>query len=232
MPVLVTRPEPGASATAARLRALGFAPVLAPLLSIEPLAARLPAVEAVRAIVVASQHALPPLPPSHAALPVFAVGDATAETARRYGFERVRSADGDARALAALVARALPQAGRPLLLAAGLGQGECLARLLSHAGFAIERREVYAARPASVLPAPAHAMIGAGRPGRVLLFSRETALCFSRLIQGTDLMAGLCSLDLAAMSRTVADAARDLPWRTIRVAMTPTEKAVLALLHD
>jgi hypothetical protein len=53
-----------------------------------------------------------------------------------------------------------------------------------------------------------------------------------RLIQGTELMAGFATLDLAAMSRPVAEAVRDLPWRNIRVAMTPTEQAVLALLHD
>jgi hypothetical protein len=65
-----------------------------------------------------------------------------------------------------------------------------------------------------------------------LLFSRETALCLRRLIQGTDLMAGFATLDLAAISRSVAEAVGDLPWRNIRVAMAPTEQAVLALLHD
>jgi hypothetical protein len=65
-----------------------------------------------------------------------------------------------------------------------------------------------------------------------LLFSRETALCLSRLIQGTELLAGFATLDLAAISRPVAEAVGDLPWRSMRVAMKPTETAVLALLHD
>jgi hypothetical protein len=65
-----------------------------------------------------------------------------------------------------------------------------------------------------------------------LLFSRETALCLSRLTQETDLLAGFSTLQLAAISRPVAEAVRGLPWRSIHVAMTPTETAVLALLHD
>jgi uroporphyrinogen-III synthase len=232
VPVLVTRPEPGASATAQRLQAMGFAPFLAPLLTIQPLAAGLPSAHEVRAILVASQHAVPPLPASHRLLPLFAVGDATAETARRHGFGTVLSAEGDAVALARLVARSLAPQGLPLLLASGLRQGHYLARLLAESGFAVERREVYAAHPAAGLPEAARQLIGARAPGRVLLFSRETALCLGRLIHGTDLMAGFTTLDLAAMSRPVAEAVGDLPWRSIRVAMTPTEQAVLALLHE
>ena len=231
-PVLVTRPEPGASATAARLRALGFAPQLAPLLKIGPVAAALPPVAAVIAIVVASQHAVAALPPSHHDVPLFAVGDATAAAARRHGFTQVGSAGGDAAALAALVATSLAPGGLPLLLAAGQRQGHYLARLLAARGFAVERREVYAAQPVDALPEAARAMIGANRHGQVLLFSRETALCLSRLIQETDLLAGFATLDLAAISQPVAEAVRDLPWRSIRVAMAPTETAVLALLND
>jgi uroporphyrinogen-III synthase len=231
-PVLVTRPEPGASATARRLRAMGFAPKLAPLLTIASLPVALPPAAEVRAIVVASQHAIPPLPPGHRHLPLFAVGDATAEVARAHGFVRVESADGDAAALAALVARSIAPGGPPMLLAAGLGQGHHLGRLLAQLGFVVERREVYAARPVSSLPEAARVMIGGHRPGRVLLFSRETALCLSRLIQETNLLVGFTTLDLAAISRSVAEAVGHLPWRSIRVAMTPTETAVLALLHD
>jgi uroporphyrinogen-III synthase len=119
-----------------------------------------------------------------------------------------------------------------LLLAAGLGQGHHLRRLLTDRGFAVERREVYAARPVAALPEAARLMIGGGQQGRVLLFSRETALCLSQLIQETNLLVGFTTLDLAAISRPVAEAVGHLPWRSIRVAMTPTETAVLALLHD
>jgi uroporphyrinogen-III synthase len=230
--VLVTRPEPGASATAARLRAMGFAPLIAPLLTIAPLPAAWPSPQGLCAIVVASQHAVPSLPRSHHRVPLFAVGDATAEVARQCGFSRVNSAEGDAAALAALVGRSIAPGREPLLLAAGLGQGHHLGQLLAELGFVVERREAYAAHPAGSLPEAARTMIGGDQQGWVLLFSRETALCLSRLIQETDLLAGFTKLDLAAISRPVGEAVRHLPWRSIRVAMTPTETSVLALLHD
>ena len=211
---------------------MGFVPQVAPLLTIARLPTILPPPDGLRAIVVASQHAVPQLPESHRNLPLFAVGDATAEVARRHGFVRVSSADGDAPALASLVASSLTRGGQPLLLAAGLGQGHHLSRLLTGRGFAVERHEVYVATAASFLPEAARVMIGANRQGRVLLFSRETALCLSRLTQETDLLGGFSTLDLAAISRPVAEAVRHLPWRSIRVAMAPTETAVLALLHD
>ena len=217
---------------AAAAAEMGFAPHLAPLMTIAPVAAELPPAVGLRAIVVASQHAVPSLGVGYHGLPLFAVGDVTAETARQHGFSGVSSADGDAEALAALVRRSLVPAGQPLLLVAGLGQGHRLKRRLIQLGFAVELCHVYAARPVETLPMAARAMIGAHNAGRVLLFSRETALCLSRLIQETDLLAGFSTLDLAAISRPVAEAVRGLPWRSIRVAMTPTETAVLALLND
>lgn len=230
--VLVTRPEPGASGTAERVREAGFLPVIAPLLTVEPRAADLPPPDSLRAIVIASRQALPALSVSYAGLPLFAVGDSTAEAARRQGFVDVRSAAGDAEALARLVARSLPPDGPPLLLATGLDQGIYLKNLLERAGLTVMRREVYAARPVVSLPEAARDMIRNARGGWVLLFSRETAFCFGRLVQDAGLVDGCATLSLAAISPQVAEAVGDLPWRTIRVAMDPTENAVLALLND
>ncbi|GAB0115583.1 uroporphyrinogen III methyltransferase [Acidisoma sp. C75] len=232
LPVLVTRPEPGGRRTTARLLSLGFAPVLAPLLRVDPLTPALPAAAAVRAVVVASRHALPALPASYRRLPLFAVGDATAEAARRAGFAVVRSAGGRAEDLAALVAQSLTAEGLPLLLAAGLGQGHRLNNLLQESGFAVLREEVYVAQPVAELPESAAAMIRSGQEGWILLFSRETALCFARLAVAGDLAPDLARFSLAAIGEPAAAAASALPWRRVRVAVQPTETAVLALLND
>src|SRR5579864_2856662 len=72
--VLITRPEPGASDTAARVAALGFRPVIAPLLEIRELRTLLPPSGRVQAVLAASSNAIPPLPASHRHLPLFAVG--------------------------------------------------------------------------------------------------------------------------------------------------------------
>jgi uroporphyrinogen-III synthase len=232
MPVLVTRPEPGASATGARLAARGFRPVLAPLLTVEILPHRLPAAERLRAVVIASQQAIPALPAAYDALPLYAVGDATAAAARARGFTQVMSASGNAVDLAALISRELPKAGRPLLLAAGVGQGDQLKEMLQAYGFEVIRDEVYAARPVTRLPLSANQLLQGDESGWTLLFSRETALCFRRLCHAANLSARLARFRLAAISAPVADAVRDLPWAAVHVAMEPNETAVLALLNE
>ena len=102
--VWVTRARPGADSTAERLATLGFTPVLAPLLAIRPLDAR-PDLTGVQALAFTSRNAVQVFAEllGDRAPPVFAVGDATAASAREAGFHDVRSAGGDLHALAALI---------------------------------------------------------------------------------------------------------------------------------
>lgn len=102
--VWVTRARPGADRTAERLATLGFTPVLAPLLAIRPLDAR-PDLTGVQALAFTSRSAVQVFAElsGDRAPPVFAVGDATAASAREAGFHDVRSAGGDLHALAALI---------------------------------------------------------------------------------------------------------------------------------
>lgn len=232
IPVLVTRPEPGATATAQRLAAMGFAPVVAPLLSIRTFARALPGPETLRGIVVASRQAIPALPDLYHRLPLYAVGDATAAEAREAGFRTVLSAQGRAEDLARLIIETLPKDGLPLLLATGYNQGDRLKRILQAFGFEVLREEVYAAHSVTALPPAATGIIAGAVPGWVLLFSRETALCLGRLCRAANLVEGFSRLSLAAISPAVADAVGDLPWARIRVAIDPNEKAVLALLNE
>ena len=83
--VLITRPEPGASDTAARVTALGLQPILAPLLRVATLHPSFPPSGRVQAILATSGNAIAALPESHRHLRLFAVGQATARTCRRGG---------------------------------------------------------------------------------------------------------------------------------------------------
>ncbi|WP_459676277.1 uroporphyrinogen-III synthase [Acidisoma sp. 7E03] len=232
MPVLVTRPPPGGAETARRLTARGFTPILAPLLTVQTFARALPAPERLRGVLVASRQAIPALPALYHDLPLYAVGDATAAEARAAGFRRVESARGRAEDLARLIIERLPREGAPLLLATGLNQGDRLKTILQAFGFEVLREEVYAAHSVTRLPAAAEAMLRAESEGWVLLFSRETALCLNRLVRAVGLAESVARLNLGVISAPVADAAQDLPWARIHVAMEPNEKAVLALLND
>src|ERR1019366_7415141 len=128
MAILVTRPHPDDETTAAGLRARGFAVLLAPMLRFEPAAFHDDSDALYGAVIVTSANALRGIESQLKAtpllkLPLFAVGEHTAEGARRIGFEQVIPAKGDAASLRDLVAasvkaKALKKTS-PLLYLAG-----------------------------------------------------------------------------------------------------------------
>lgn len=104
--VWITRAEPGATATAERVAALGHVPVIAPLLRIEPVAEAQIDLRDVAALAFTSANgvrAFAEREPSRE-LKVFAVGAGTGEAAKKAGFRQVLSADGDVKALADRIA--------------------------------------------------------------------------------------------------------------------------------
>lgn len=230
--VLITRPEPGASDTAARVAARGFRPIIAPLLEIRELPTLLPPSGRVQAMVAASSNAIPPLPASHRHLPLFAVGEATAASARAAGFAQVASADGDAAALATLVARSCDRHAGPLLLACGRGQGKVLAADLRRRGFAVVRRVVYAAAPMDSLPGAARDALAGGGLRAAMFFSAATARQCVTLVHAAGLDQAVRRIEALAIGPPAAMALQALPWRRIRIAARPNQDAMLALLDD
>lgn len=226
--VLVTRPQPGAAETARRLADMGFQPVLAPVIEIVQLAPRLPPPGQLQAVLATSGNAVAALS-GHSALPLLAVGDATAAKARGRGFTVVHSAGRDAAALAELAARICDPAGLPLLFASQQNQGRPLVRALRAAGFTVIHRSAYAARPVPVLPEPARAALAGHAVAAVLFFSPATARAFMALAAAlpAELFA---QVDALAISAPAAAPLAPLPWRRIRVAAAPNQDELLRLL--
>jgi uroporphyrinogen-III synthase len=201
--------------------AMGHEPALAPCLEIVSLPLRLP--ETVGALIVTSGQAIAPLPERWRDVPMFCVGDATANRARAVGFTRVESASGDAGDLFRLVrARRLPGTH---MMAVGERQGLALARQLHEAGISVLRRKVYAARPMRVLPPDIAADLAAMKIPAALFYSAETARAFVRLRP-----CNTAAITAYALSQAVAAGLGGLPWAAIRVAVAPTEADLMALL--
>lgn len=211
--VAVTRPLPQASGTASRLAALGFDPLPAPLLEAVPAAPG--SAEGIAALALTSRTAALVLAahPDFHAVPVFAVGAATAAEARRAGFGDVTAAGGD---VESLLDRLAGVAG-PIVHMAGREHTGALVERLAARGQRAERRVVYAmeARP---LPA-------AERVDHVLLFSPRTARLFAAAEAAS--RPPWREARCVAMSDNVAAA---LPGRRVAVAAEPTEAAMLAAL--
>lgn len=212
----VTRAEPGASRTAARLTALGFEPVVAPLLAIRPLT---PIVDltGVAALAFTSVNGVTAFAALNAVRdkPVFAVGDATAEAARLAGFSDVRSASGDARALARLIAGA---GFRGAVLSPGAA--EPAADLAASLAGVVEVRAlaVYEAVETGV-PAPAGF-------DAVLVHSPRAARALAMHAWALDDRLAV------AISAAAAEPLEDLGLREIRIADTPTDAALIEGLGE
>ena len=191
----------------------------------------MPAADLLHAILVTSGNAIPSLPASHHQVPLFAVGAATAARARTAGFAQVNSADGDANALAELVARSCDHHAGSLLLASGRGQGKGLAADLRARGFRVIRRVVYVAAPAASLPDVARHAFASGELTAALFFSAETARQCVRLLRAARLHEAVRPVDALAIGQAAAVALQALPWRRICVAARPNQDAMLALLR-
>jgi len=228
--ILVTRPEPGASQTAHRIAALGFVPVVAPVLAITAAAGfHLP--DCIAATVITSRNAIAACPRFCHERVVFTVGTATAACATAAGFSHVIDADGDASALAKLVADSLsPQRGS-LFLPTGRGQGLSLAGSLRKSGFRVIRRVAYRTASVPVLPDAAVSDLERGQLTAAMFFSTETARHFVRLVLAAGLGESVSDVEAVSISERPAMALRRLTWRRISVAAKPNQDAMLSLLQ-
>lgn len=230
--ILVTRPEPGAEETAGRLRQAGHTPLLCPLLTIEMVGGPGPEMEGVAALVATSPNGVRSMQAYDLPrqMPVYAVGDRTAEAARDAGFGRVTSAGGDLRDLVRLIRQEPPAAPGRLLHVSGADVAGDLGALLAPDGPVVTRHIGYRAVPVEEMaPAVAAAMRG-GEVTHVLLFSARTADSFVNLCRQAGLTDTISRLTALCLSAAVARAASGLAWRETRIAASPDADALMALL--
>ncbi|GAB4376819.1 MAG: hypothetical protein Kow00114_40750 [Kiloniellaceae bacterium] len=235
MRVLVTRPREDAAGLMADLEARGHAVLLEPLLTI---AVRdhidWPAGHAqAQALLVTSANGVRAFAQLDArrALPVYAVGDASAAAAHALGFDKVISAAGNVDDLAALVSRRLDPAAGPLLHpAAGRLAGD-LQGALAAAGFTVLRAVLYDAVPAAALSADCRRALNDGLIDAVTLFSPRTAASFVSLVTAAGLAEACGGVAAVCLSPAVAETLAGVAWRRIAVAERPDQAALLAALE-
>jgi uroporphyrinogen-III synthase len=231
MRILVTRPEPDAARTAAKLRAAGHEAVVDSLLAIEPVAFEPPRGD-YGALAATSANALRAVAanPSIAkfkSLPLFALGVHTANAARLAGFIYIEIAGGDARSLGELLARRLPAGARVLYLA-GERRARDLAAMTTPAKIAIETLVVYRAKAAERFSEATVKKLRAHELDTVLHFSPRSAEIFVMLAQKERLESALTSLRHLCLSDATAAALP--PGARAEIAPRPEEEALLALL--
>lgn len=209
MRLVVLRPEPGASATVARAQALGLEAVARPLFVIEPIAWDAPDPATFDALLLTSANAARQAGPQLAklaALPVHAVGAATAAAAERAGLTVAAVGEGGVAALLAM----LPDNLR-LLHLAGEDQAPFAPRQ------AITTLPVY--RSAPIDPAPD---LNAFAPALLLVHSPRAG---SRL---AEVVSDKSRFGIAAISPAAAEACGP-GWDAVTAAELPSDSSLLSL---
>lgn len=219
-PLVVLRPEPGCTETVAAARAMGLAPVAAPLFSIEPVAWQVPEDMSFGAILAGSANAFRCGGEQLGLvrhLPVLAVGARTAEAAREAGFVVDRTGAGGLQA----IVESLASPGRFLRLA-----GEARVTLSPPPGIEIVDAVVYRAAPLRLAPEAALAL---ATGGVALLHSAEAARRFAA--ECDRLALPRAGIALAALAPRIAMAAGE-GWNRVEIAPDLSHGALLAMAHD
>ncbi len=234
MRILVTRPKPEGERTAAALVSRGHDVLLAPMLTIEPVADVAIPAGRYDAIVMTSGNAARALiaHPDHARLlplPVFTVGHRTAEAARAAGFAKVTSADGDADDLVRLVA-AQGGENENLLYLAGSDRARDLPSEFSPHGIEVETVVVYQANAARAFPHSVAQALANDRIDGALHFSRRTAEVFCNCVEAAGLTAAMRRMRHYSLSRRAAEPLAAAGVKDLHVAPAPDEAALLGLI--
>ncbi len=216
LPVIVTRAEPGASETMARLAAMDVTPIASPMLSLARLDLDLPDLSGVQHLVFTSANGVR----------FFAEASTLrSAAARAAGFAAVYEGAGDAAALAAYILVALPEGTEGVLHVANEAAAGDLVARLKEGGIPAEFLALYETLPADELAPQAEAALAAG-PAVVLIHSAKGAAAFAWA-------AG--ALEQAIIVAISDAAARPLQGRevaAIHVAEAPNEDALMAVLTE
>ncbi len=237
MRVLVTRPEPASARTAAELERRGHEPVLLPLMQAihQPQALVVPALPDAAAIAVTSAEAIRVLEalPQEArqallALPLFAVGRATARAASDAGFADVSVADGDGRSLASLLV-ATHDAATPILYLTGSPRSPHFETDLQHAGRTIDVRECYRMVPATPDDLDVIETL-TPMPDAILVYSAETARRIGEIHHATRDQLDWRQVRFLCLSEKIAKALPAEIQPNSQWSMEPREDQLLLLL--
>lgn len=221
--ILVTRSEPGASETAARLSAAGYIPIVEPVFAIAPIAVSLPDFDALAFTSANGARQFAELSPRRD-VPVFCVGDRTADAARDAGFTSVVSAEGDVSALVGLIQAKLPKTSRLLHAGNEESRGDLTGRLRG-SGHAADFIAIFRAVPVTA-PGPLLAAHLAGQRAfeAVLVHSPRGASILAGFAAGSEAV-----LNVVAISGAAATPLATLAHRT-EIALAPTEQSLLSAL--
>ena len=228
LPVIVTRAEPAAAETVARLKAAGYDAILSPALTLESLPDAALDMNGVRHLIFTSANGARCFLARRAvgALTVWCVGEATAAAVRQEGGEDVREGDGNAADLAAMILAAPEaQTGALLHIANEAAAGDLVATL-KDAGLDARFAALYRTVPVKRLTPEAAIVLDTAPRVVVLVHSAKGAAAFRDAARGRD----LSRVVFVAISPAASQPLVGLGARAVVNAAHPNETALMDAL--
>ena len=228
LPVTVTRAEPGAADTVARLKAAGYDAIPSPALTLESLPDAALDMNGVRHLIFTSANGARCFLARRAvgALTVWCVGEATAAAVRQEGGEDVREGNGNAADLAAMILAAPEaQTGALLHIANAAAAGDLVATL-KVAGLDARFCALYRTVPVRGLTPEAAIVLDTAPRVVVLGHSAKGAAAFRDAARGRD----LSRVVFVAISPAASQPLVGLGARAVVNAAHPNETALMDAL--
>lgn len=222
--VLITRPRDEAQAFADAVAALGFTPVIEPLLSVDLI--HLKTNISADAIVATSPQVFKhDLSETWKGLPLFVMGQASRQLAQDQGFKNIFSADGEFAELSGLIKKNIP-AGKEVLYLRGETIRHDLKASLSE--YLINEQIAYKTDACQNVSLNG---LQNGTIQIVTLFSPRSAALFNNLIVRANMADALRGIKVLCLSAAVLESVKSLPWEQVRLAQRPDQQGMLDALQ-
>jgi uroporphyrinogen-III synthase len=227
--ILVTRPMEEATPTADKLEAMGHRVIIAPMILIEPVSFEIP--DDNRSLIITSKNGarLGLANIDNKERPIFAVGEQTAAEARKMGFSNITVGPGTARQLIPILLEAGISAKRKYTYLCGNVVSYNISDVLRAEGIDAEDTVTYQSRETRSFSAGVQEAMEEGEIDTALFYSPRAATTFEEAAAEYGRSDWLGKMGALCLSTRVVQNLIG-PWRSVRYAIIPTEKALFSLL--
>lgn len=165
-------------------------------------------------------------------IPLYVVGDKTAELASSFGFSKILSASGTSRELIQLIlSKADPQEGI-LWHLSGARVKVDIVGILQAAGFEAMRRIIYDMESATELPSSLVTKLQNQLISHILFFSPHTTHIFVNLLKRNNLEMATSQITALCLSESVAKSACILTWEKLWISPKPTAQDLMEYFNE
>ncbi len=223
MRLFITRPQKECNETSKRLKNLGHQTLEAPLFEIE--AIKLEPQKEIGALIVTSLNGVRSLGHLNLnkSLPVFTVGDRTANEAQKNGFQNIHSAKGTEQDLIALILEKSDGINGKFIHFSGENIKGDLVGALKLRNIKAKREVTYRAKALNVMPKTLLRAIKLKEIDGGVFYSGRAATTFNKMIARNGLLENLGGLTAFALSEDIGASLKELGWKNIIVAKAPNE---------